>query len=189
MKAQHSYFPLIIIGALAAATYWLEFVVSNESAGRSSRAGHTPDAIVHNLTMDRFDPLGRHQLHLTAEKMVHYGDDDTAELTQPRLVFNKNERTLNMRSNTGHGDNINREITLDGQVVGLRTGGKDFTEQRLATESLTVLTDDEFAFTLQPIVLTQGKTRIEAIGMEWDNAQGRLKLGPGQAELAGRSKN
>lgn len=185
---KHTSFPLLIVGALAVATYWLEFVVSHESPGRSSRIGHTPDAIVEGLTVDRFNPQGMHQLHMKADKLVHYGDDDTAELAQPRLVFNKEGKTLRLRGEKGFGDNINREVTLESRVVGIRTGGKDFAAQRLETETLTVLTDEEFAFTQSPIVLNQGKSRIEAQGAEWDNAQGTLKLGAGWAELSGRAR-
>ncbi|MBK9616749.1 MAG: hypothetical protein IPO35_15040 [Uliginosibacterium sp.] len=44
------------------------------------------------------------------------------------------------------------------------------------------------AETDQPVVATQSGSRIEALGANWNNASGTLRLGPGHAILPGRIK-
>jgi len=187
-KRLSHFFPVIIAGFLALSTYWLEFVVSNERpSGRPSNV-LAPDAFVDQLELDRFDAHGRHQSHLTAEKMTHYGDSDTADLVQPRLLFSRDQRTLHVRSDRGHGINNTREIQLDGNVIGIRKIDNDPREQRLLTESLSVLTEDEIATTSAPVTMTQGATTIEGVGAEWNNADGTLKMHQVEATLQGPAK-
>lgn len=188
IKRFSHYFPVIIVGLLAGSTYWLEFVVRNERSGSAPSDQRAPDAFVQKLQLDRFDAQGRHQFHLVADEMTHYAQNDTADFVQPRLLFSRDQRTFHMRSDRGRGINATREVILEGNVVGIRKLASSLTEQRLVTETLTVFVEDEVAVTDKPVIATQDTSRIEALGAEWNNAQGTLKLGPGQANLAGRSK-
>ena len=181
------YFPLVIVGLLAGSTYWLEFVVRNERGQSVPSDRRAPDAYVEQVALDRFDAAGRHQFHLVAEKMTHYALDDTADFVHPRLLFKKKQRTLDIRSDRGHGTNLTREVVLEGNVIGVRRVDPKGVEQRLSTQQLTVFVDEEIAETDQMILATQGQSRIEAQGAEWNNASGTLKLGPGHATLMGRS--
>lgn len=188
IKRLSNYFPLIIAALLAGSTYWLEFVVRNERAMSVPADRLAPDAFVEKLQLDRFDAQGRHQFHLVADEMTHYAINDTADFVQPRLVFSREERTFHLRSDRGRGVNASKEVTLNGNVIGIRQVGNSPDEQRLITDELTVLVDDEVAMTDKPVIATQGNSRIDAVGAEWDNARGSLKLGPGQATLSGRAK-
>lgn len=183
------YFPLVIVGLLAGSTYWLEFVVRNERNLSAPSDRRAPDAYVENLALDRFDAVGQHQFHLVAERMTHYAFNDAADFVQPRLLFKKNQRTFDIRSDRGHASNLTREVVLEGDVIGVRQVEPKGIEQRLTTQRLTVFVDDEIAETDQAIVATQSQSRIEARGAEWNNASGTLKLGPGHATLTGRSRN
>lgn len=182
------YFPLVIVGLLAGSSYWLEFIVRNERSTNAPTDRRAPDAYVENLALDRFDATGQHQFHLVAETMTHYAINDTADFEQPRLLFKKNQRTFDVRSDKGRGANLTREVSLEGNVLGIRKVVPGGIEQHLSTESLTVFVDDEIAETDQPVVATQSGSRIEALGANWNNASGTLRLGPGHAILPGRIK-
>jgi len=188
IKRLSHYFPLIIAALLAASTYWLEFVVRNERTGSAPSDQRAADAYVQKLELDRFDVMGRRQFHLVADEMTHYAYNDTADFVQPKILFSKDQRTFHLRSDRGHGVNNTQEVTLEGNVVGIRQVANAREAQQLVTESLLILVEDEIASTDKAVVATQGASRIDALGAEWSNTQGTLKLGPGQATLTGRSK-
>lgn len=176
MKRISSLFPLIIVALLAAASFWLEYVVRNESQSGLGKGRHDPDAIVNNFQVDRFDISGKLSSRLTAKKLTHYPDDDTADIEAPHITFLHESRNMEFRSEQAHADNRQRTVLLFGKVRGERPATVDSAAQTLDTDELTVWVDDEIARTPQPVLFTHGKNRIEAVGADWNNLTGMLNL-------------
>lgn len=169
-------FPLIIAALLALATYWLQFVVSNErSAGLGNDRGD-PDTIVQRFHVDKFDVKGKLAMKLDADELKHFPTDDSADLLQPRVRFLSEGRNSTWRSDkarvTDRGDNIE----MIDNVRGVRVATATSPEQVLVTSATTLLTRDEIARITKPLVFTQDGTRIEAASGEWNNITGLLKL-------------
>ena len=78
-------FPLLLVAALAALTFWLERLVQPTTAPRDGTTRHDPDYIVENFVAVRMGPDGLRMHQLEASRMVHYPDDDSTHLEAPRL--------------------------------------------------------------------------------------------------------
>ena len=145
MNRLSAYFPLIIVALLAATTFWLEQVVSNEIREGLGNKRHDPDLIVNNASIDRFDTDGKRISRITASQLRHYPDDDTADLTDPVITLTRDARPSVFSSKTAHADNASKIVVMRDSVRGTRAAGADSAMQTLETEELTVLTDDEIA--------------------------------------------
>ena len=80
------WFPLLLLAALAALTFWLERTIQPPAAAANTAARHDPDYIVDKLTAVRMAQDGTIKDTLHAAKMTHYPDDDSTELAQPKFV-------------------------------------------------------------------------------------------------------
>ena len=79
-------FPLLLMLALAALTFWLERTVREEEGVHPSLRRHDPDFVVDNLSHTRFNAQGVVESTLAAAKMIHYPDDESTDLIAPRVV-------------------------------------------------------------------------------------------------------
>ena len=169
-------FPILIATLLALATYWLQFVVSNERpAGLGNDRGN-PDAIVERFHVDKFDVQGKLAMTLDADELRHYPKDDSADLIKPRVHFLAAERDSTWRSDTARVTDRGDHIQMSGNVRGVRAATPTTLERVLTTSEVTLLTRDEIAQLTKPLTMTQGLTRIDAASGEWNNIEGLLNL-------------
>lgn len=176
MKRLSSLFPLLVMALLAMASFWLEYIVRSETPAGLGRDRHDPDAVVHDFSVTRFDAEGKKRSTLTASRLTHFPDNDTAELLAPRINFVQDQRSTSFVSETGLADNRQRKVTLLGKVVGNSPASAERPEQTLHTDELVVLVDDEIGSTRQPVAYTYGKSSLEGVGAEWNNITGQLKI-------------
>ena len=80
--------PLALMFSLAMLTFWLERAVRQEEPKPATRR-HDPDYLITNFTTTSYNRSGAAESVLTAAQMVHYPDDDSTELIEPRLVQSK----------------------------------------------------------------------------------------------------
>lgn len=189
IKRLTPYFPIIIAAMLAASTYWLQFVVSNERDKTQRGDPRTTDAYVEKLELDHYDAQGRHQFHLVADDMKHFAENDMATFTAPRLTFKREQSVMTLSAKRGQGSNVTQEITLEGNVVGTRTLAGNPVPQVLETEKMLVLAEDEIASTDVPVTMTQGQTKITGSNAEWDNVRGTLRMHQVEANLMNSGKS
>jgi len=176
MNRLSTHFPLIIAALLALATFWLEQVVRNEYRNGEGNTRHDPDFVVNQVTIKRFDIDGKRISQMTATKLQHYPDDDTADLTDPAITLLRDARPTLFSSKTAHANNDTKIVTMQGNVRGERAAGAGIPAQTMTTEELTVLTDDEIARTDKPVTLTRGAAQLTGIGAEWNNLSGQLTI-------------
>ncbi|MBK7849482.1 MAG: LPS export ABC transporter periplasmic protein LptC [Zoogloea sp.] len=82
----HSLFPIIVLLLLAGVSVWLDRVTQQEETVKTDKTRHEPDFTADKLTLRRFDLSGKTQYILVADRMIHYGDDESSELIRPRLT-------------------------------------------------------------------------------------------------------
>ena len=85
-------FPLLLLGLLAGLTFWLERMASLDDPDRRAKARHDPDAIIEHFNIQRYDAAGELQNSLTADKLVHFPDDDSTEVSHPSLTYHQGSR-------------------------------------------------------------------------------------------------
>lgn len=156
-------FPLLVAGILAALSYWLEVASRAPETRQAGQLRHDPDTIVENFEVRRFDALGALRHTLTAERMVHYPDDDTADIVSPRLILHRPPPTT-VEAGTAKvfGDGEQIEL-LDGVRVS-RSGLPGKPDTLLNTTRMDVWLEAEIAKTSEPVTITQGTSHVRGEG-------------------------
>ena len=85
--------PVLLLGALAALTYWLDAQVQPQPVRRDGSARHDPDLFLQDFRAVTFDAQGQARETLAAVRAEHFPDDDSAELVSPRLSLSETGRT------------------------------------------------------------------------------------------------
>lgn len=165
-----SLFPLLMLLLLAALTFWLNQVVQRDMPRAPLR--HDPDYWVERFELRRFDPAGKLQHTLVAEKLLHYPDDDTTIVTAPRITYHRQPRT-DISARLAYINRDGREIDLVDEVRAVRQGAlKSSPPTVLETRTMKIFPDEERAGTTDPVVITQGESVINGRGLERDNRSG-----------------
>jgi lipopolysaccharide export system protein LptC len=172
-----SLFPLLLMLALAAGSFWLERAVQAPELDKSGRMRHDPDFIAENFNITKMNLAGKPEYVLFAERMLHYPDDDSTDIVAPRLVQAQNKASpISIRSDSGTLSSRGEEAKLYGNVVVVREASKGQSEMRMQTEYLEVFPDRDFARTDKPVVITQDNSRLSGVGMEFDNKTQQFAL-------------
>jgi lipopolysaccharide export system protein LptC len=169
-------FPLGLMLALALLTFYLERTVHEEDAPPALRR-HDPDYLVSNFTTTTYDRDGAVETVMSAERMVHYPDDDTTELLRPRVVQSKPDQPrISVRAERGQLSRDGDEIFLYGDVLLVRDASAEHPEARMTTEFLHVLRDRSLVRTDRAVKIVEGGRSLSGRGMEYNNDTRELHL-------------
>lgn len=170
-------FPLILVAFLAALTYWLERTVQPLTPPRDGSTRHDPDYIIEKLVAVRLGPDGVRLHQVEADKMVHYPDDDTTHLDQPRfLKFEGDRLAISVVAKRALVSSEGKIIDFNDEVKALRHAFGRHSDLVLTTDYLQVIPDDDLARTDRPVVITDANTKLTAVGLELDNRAETVKL-------------
>ncbi|MDO8437814.1 MAG: LPS export ABC transporter periplasmic protein LptC [Nitrosomonadaceae bacterium] len=169
--------PLALLILLAAATFWLDKVVRPPVIVESSGLHRDPDYMLEGLSVIRTDQDGVARYKLFAKKMLHYSDDDSTHLEQPRLVnATPGKPAVQIKADQGELPSGNDEVYLSGNVTLSRNAGNGSNKATMVTSSLRIIPDDDIARTDKAVTITEGNTTINAVGMELDNRANVTRL-------------
>ena len=170
-------FPLLLMLALAALTFWLERTVREEEGVHPSLRRHDPDYVVENLNHTRFDAMGAVESTLAAAKMIHYPDDDSTDLVAPRVVQTKpNEPRVTLTADRGALSQDGEEVFLYGNVLVVREAEADRSETRMRTSFMHVVRAHSVIRTDRDVVITEEDRVLSGRGMEYHNDSRQLFL-------------
>lgn len=163
-------FPLTLLTALTALTFWLRYATELPEIRHDGKHRHDPDYIVTDATLRKIDDTGKLQYTLKAADMRHYPDDDTTDLTRPDLVYlSAKNPTVTLTADHAHVIQDAERIDLYGNVRIHRAASKKDAAMIGTTSELTVFPNDETAFTKAPVHMTQGQSWVKGIGLQMDN--------------------
>lgn len=167
---------LIAVG-LAVATTWLARQQGEApEAAAPEPVRHAPDSTMARFTTTYMDQAGRPHHRLQAEQMVHFADDDTTELTRPRLVlYREDGPPWQVRAEQGWVGPEGAEVHLENDVRMTRRR-PPAGETRLTTPFLVVFPERDYAETDRPVTITDPQGRTEGVGMEAYLEEQRLVL-------------
>lgn len=172
----YSLFPLAVLLTLAALTFWLERATRIDEPRRDGKLRHDPDFIAENFTLRQLDRNGRVKYALSAEKMLHYADDESTDVNQPRLTYFETPPPFHLQAKRANISKDGKIIELRDDVFGRREAGIADPPMTFASSELTVYPDDELARTSAPVTLTQGRSVVSGVGMEADNLKRIFQL-------------
>lgn len=168
--------PIILLLLLGAMTLWLRVSIETTTSFEPGRNRHDPDAIVENVRTVKLDERGRPQYHLSAKRLLHYPDNDSMELIQPRFTRNDANAALTVTANRGTLNQEQKEGQFFGDVDLRREsrGSKD--ALRVQTQYMQLLMDREIARTDRAVTVTQASSTLSGVGLEYDRKSGKLAL-------------
>lgn len=182
--------PVLLLGALAALTYWLDAQVAAPAPRHDGSTRHDPDLFLQDFKAITFDPQGKPLETLSAARAEHYPDDETAELKSPRLSLSQpGSPTLTISADAGridgdrtHGDfsgNVRVERAADPsppKPPGSPAASGPSGPLTLTTSALHVTTKDERVQTDEAVTIEEPRGIIHAKGLEFDNKAKTLRL-------------
>ncbi len=169
------YFLLAILILVAAFAFWFQEDYQQQPLGVKPVETRLPDYFMDNFTTTSLDENGQPRYVLKARKMVHYDDDDSAELEQPRLSFKDEQREFTISAQRAVYYQQQNLIHLHDDVRILR---QDHTagELSIQTDYLKINTLKRIAETDQLARVSTPELKLQSMGLIYDNPQGSLKL-------------
>ena len=181
--------PVLLLGALAALTYWLDAQVQAPPSRRDGSSRHDPDLFLQDFKAITFDKFGNARETLSAARADHFPDDDSAELQTPRLSLSEPDRpTLTITAERGRIDGDRNSGDFTGRVQVERAAapadknGQPSGPVKLVTESLHVTTRDQRVSTDQPVTIVEPRGIIRGRGLEFDNKAKTVRI---QSQVSG----
>jgi lipopolysaccharide export system protein LptC len=169
-------FPLMLMLSLALLSFWLERAVREEATHAPLRR-HDPDYIVENFRVVNYDQRGVVESSLTARKMVHYPDDDSTELSLPRLVETKRDKPrTEVSAMRGALSQDGEEVFLYDNVVLQREATESLSAMRIETSVLHYVRNRSMLRTDREVRITEERQMISGRGLEYDLDAERLAL-------------
>lgn len=163
--------------AMAILTWWLTSE-KEERAGLTADRGHVPDYYMENFVSTEMGPLGFPARSLTAQRMLHYADDNSSELSRPRMMVLEQEKPpWVVRATMGWMSGDGTQVQLRGEVNIDRESGQGIRPTHLVTRDLNINTETQFAHTDQKVFITSLDDKVESVGMQsWLKAPVRIQL-------------
>jgi lipopolysaccharide export system protein LptC len=161
-----------ILCILVMSTWWAaEYAQRAVEMDPPSRLTHEPDNWAKTLVLMRTNEQGEVIQRLEGDLMEHFPDDNTYEIHKPRAFALRAENPLIIATSRiatifEDGD----RIVMQGDAVLLRLG--DHTRQPLnfRSDALTMLVKQDISFTDLPAVAISGRSRMNGVGMVYNNA-------------------
>ncbi len=171
------WFPLLLLVLIATLSYWLEGTLDFLGPQTNTPVRHDPDFIVENFSTTRMGPDGTPFYTLSADKMVHYPDDDTTLLTNPRFSrIEHGKSPLLITARRGKLSPNGKDIYLHRHVRVVREPFDGHQQITVTTSYLHIIPNKDLAMTRQPVTISSAHSVITAVGLQLNNKTQVLKL-------------
>jgi lipopolysaccharide export system protein LptC len=176
--------PVLLLGSLAALTYWLDAQVQAPAPRQDGASRHDPDIFVENFRAVTFDAAGHVRQSLIARRAEHFPDDDSLAFEAPSLALTApGEPTVTLVADAGTLTGDREHVTFRGNVRAERAATPSGGQGAPATGRLLLTTDllrvtpkTGRAETDRPVTIEEPRGIIQGVGMELDNQARTVKL-------------
>ncbi|MFO7594419.1 MAG: LPS export ABC transporter periplasmic protein LptC [Pseudomonadota bacterium] len=164
----------ITVALLVALTGWLSHKSDTPSPQTSAAIRQLPDYFIHGLDSTVTGEDGTPSHRLTADSLVHYPENDTTELTRPKLnILNPDRGDWEATAEYGTLEGDRKQLLLRGDVRLSRLTEKGL---NVLTERLSIDIERNYVETDEPVVLRGPSTHLQGTGMQAYGEQERLVL-------------
>lgn len=164
-------FPLLLLGLLAALTFWLQRTANFDDPISRAKARHDPDSIIEHFSIQRFDAAGDLKNFLTAGKLVHFPDNDSTEVDNPALTLYESRQPTRVTAKRAWLSHDGKEVHLMDKVRMVRQGTAGAPDTVLETARMTVFPDSETAHSNDPVTISKGQSVVVGSGMDYNGKQ------------------
>lgn len=178
------YFPLMLMGFMAMATYWLVHSTPKmDEPGTDAPARHEPDYFMRDFTVKIFGADGRLKSEVVGIEGRHYPDTDTLEIDQPRIrVLGEEGRLTTAVASRALVNGDGSEAQLFGKAVVVREAstnalGEVTPRSELQSDFLHLFANTEQVRSHLPVVMVRGAgDRFTADHLDYDNLDRVIQL-------------
>ncbi len=172
-----TWLPFGVLVVIVAMTWWLNQLVNAPKASGDAKARHDPDMVVNRFSGINYGLDGAVRHTVNAERMVHYPDDDSAELSGLSFVaFEPGQPRLSVTSDRGRLLDKGDEVWFEGNVVLNRDAAGRAEALVMRTDRLQVLPAEKIARTASDVVIDSPSGRVVASGFELNNEAKTMRL-------------
>jgi lipopolysaccharide export system protein LptC len=178
--------PVLLLGGLAALTYWLDAQVQPPAPRRDGSERHDPDIYVEGFRAVELDAKGRPRQMIAGKRAQHFGDDQTTDIVEPLLSQTESDKpAFRITANKGSLTGDRKQATFTGNVRAVREAGPTKPGEAPAgpvtvtTEYLHVVPDKELVSTDRAVTIEESRGIIRSVGLILDNKAKTLKLASG----------
>ena len=176
--------PVLLLGALAALTYWLDAQVQSSGRPADGSSRHDPDLFIERFSAVTFDVDGRVRQMLTASRAEHFPDDGSVDLVGPALeLTDPGKPRIAVTSDKGTVSGDRETVTLRGHVHATRDAAQATAGDRnplgaatVTTEKLRIIPKEGRAETDVLVTIEEARGIIQGVGMVLDNNARTVKL-------------
>jgi lipopolysaccharide export system protein LptC len=171
------WYPVLFLALLAALTVWIDRTVQAPPPLRDGSTRHDPDFVIDNFSATRMNPDGSERHSIQGSKMTHYPDDNSTHVDVPHFThYDYATAPVRITAKRGLVSHNGENVFFIGDVRIVRDAYADQASMQLDTEQLQVIPDRDLALTDKPVTMTTGASRVDSVGMEFDNRSRILKL-------------
>jgi lipopolysaccharide export system protein LptC len=173
------YLPVLLMGLLALASYWLLRATPDALAPAVERpVTHEPDYFMRRFSVKLFDATGQLTHEVFGAEARHRPDTDEIEIDQARIRSIQQGgllTTATARQVTTNGQQT--EFLLQGDAVVIREGGRTpegtvVPRVEFRGEELRVITEPQRVLSSQPVTLVRGNNRLNADTLDYQGEDG-----------------
>lgn len=163
----------LVVGTWFAAEYTQRAVELDAPAKQT----HEPDSWGKVLVMLRTNEQGTPVSRIEGEYMEHFPDDDSYDIIQPRAMSIKpGQPTLVGTSQLATVLDDGNKIIMKNDAVVMRLPTDRTDPLNVSSEEITLLMDEDVAFTDLPAMAIRERSTLKGVGMRYDNKTGELKV-------------
>ncbi|MET3106324.1 lipopolysaccharide export system protein LptC [Oxalobacteraceae bacterium GrIS 2.11] len=165
---------VLFVGLGTLASYWVLEIIRSENKDSGKQVRTRPDYWVEDFNFVKILPDGQNDYRLVGSKLVHYPDDDHADVTLPVMTnLDPSKLPMTARSERGViknvGDQTVNEVHLYEKVVVNRPRTDKAEHLQLNTEYLLAYPDKHTMETNLPVEIISGDTVTTGVGMKANN--------------------
>ena len=177
MQRLREWSPLLPLLLLLGATYWLNQQVHPLPQEPDGNKRHDPDLIVSKLGATTLNEQGVPRFILSAQKMIHYPDNDATYLDNPQLSsLYPGQPPVYTSARQGELSSKGNEVFLRDEVKIVRAASTTQSEMTLTTTYLHAVPDLGLMDTDRPVTMMDAHNLVHAVGMTFDNKTRVMKL-------------
>jgi len=169
---------LTLLVTLTVLTWWAaDYAQRAIPVDPPARLTHEPDAWGERIVMLRTDAHGLPVNRLEGDYMEHFPDNDSYEVRQPRATGLRADDPVTVgTARQAVIDQNGLRVTLNGQARLHRVADGSRAALDVTSEQLIILTDQDVVHTELPARVTQGNSRMDGVGMRYDNRSRQLDI-------------
>lgn len=171
-----TFISLLLVISLALFSLWFQDLFKAPDITRQQADQHFPDYFMENFSVTNMNKQGQPAYILTAARLDHFADDDSAELKQPVFEFRGDKDHWRISAQRASIRDNRDVIHFYDNVQLTRVGNEQQGPMRIDTEYLKIDTQRKTAETDQPALLKTRDLELNTVGMVLDNNEGILKL-------------